>query len=62
MIVLTMQENGDVVVDMARREVRVNDEPIALATREFDLLAFLVQFLVASFFAGDRGGRGDRGA
>jgi DNA-binding response OmpR family regulator len=34
---------GDVVVDMARREVRVNDEPIALATREFDLLAHLAR-------------------
>jgi DNA-binding response OmpR family regulator len=31
---------GDVDVDMARREARVNEEIIALATREFDLLAF----------------------
>ncbi|MEO7397626.1 MAG: response regulator transcription factor [Ilumatobacteraceae bacterium] len=29
----------DFAIDLARREVRVNGEPIALATREFDLLA-----------------------
>jgi DNA-binding response OmpR family regulator len=32
---------GDgIVIDLPRREVRVNGEPILLATREFDLLAF----------------------
>ncbi len=31
---------GDIEVDIARREVRVNDKAISLATREFDLLAF----------------------
>ena len=37
-------EAGDgIVVDTARREVRVRDEPVALATREFDLLAFLAR-------------------
>ncbi len=34
---------GSVAVDVARREARVDDEVVALATREFDLLAFLVQ-------------------
>ena len=35
---------GDgIVVDTARREVRVGDAPVALATREFDLLAFLAR-------------------
>jgi DNA-binding response OmpR family regulator len=33
-------EAGDVTVDMARREVLVNGAAIALATREFDLLAY----------------------
>ena len=37
---------GDVEVDMARREAKVNGEVIALATREFDLLAY---------FAGNQG-------
>lgn len=37
---------GGVEVDVARREARVGDEVIALATREFDLLAF---------FAGNQG-------
>ena len=32
-----------VVVDLARREVSVGGEPVALATREFDLLAFLAR-------------------
>ncbi len=31
---------GEVSVDVARREARINGEVIALATREFDLLAF----------------------
>jgi DNA-binding response OmpR family regulator len=35
-------EFGRVVVDTARREARVGDEVVPLATREFDLLAFLV--------------------
>ena len=33
----------DVAVDLARREVRVKGGPVALATREFDLLAFLAR-------------------
>ncbi|MCU4183618.1 response regulator transcription factor [Acidiferrimicrobium sp. IK] len=32
---------GDVEVDVARREVRVRGEVVALATREFDLLRYL---------------------
>ena len=35
-------EFGDVAVDTGRREARVGGEVVALATREFDLLAFLV--------------------
>jgi DNA-binding response OmpR family regulator len=34
---------GDVEVDMARREARIGAEVIALATREFDLLAYFAQ-------------------
>ena len=34
---------GSVAVDVARREARVGDEVVPLATREFDLLAFLVE-------------------
>jgi len=34
---------GSVAVDVARREARVDDEAVPLATREFDLLAFLVR-------------------
>jgi DNA-binding response OmpR family regulator len=34
---------GDVEVDLARREARVAGEPVALATREFDLLRFLTE-------------------
>ena len=33
---------GTVVVDTGRREVRRDDEVVPLATREFDLLAFLM--------------------
>ena len=33
---------GSVVVDVGRRETRVDGEVVPLATREFDLLAFLV--------------------
>jgi DNA-binding response OmpR family regulator len=33
----------DYVVDLARREVRHRNEPIALATREFDLIAHLAR-------------------
>ena len=32
---------GDVEVDLGRREARVAGEPVALAAREFDLLAYL---------------------
>jgi DNA-binding response OmpR family regulator len=39
----TVTEFGPVAVDTGRREARVGDEVVALATREFDLLAFLVQ-------------------
>jgi DNA-binding response OmpR family regulator len=35
--------DGDLVVDLAAREVRRADEPLALTVREFDLLAFLMQ-------------------
>ncbi len=34
---------GDVVVDTGRREARVGDDVVPLATREFDLLVFLVE-------------------
>jgi DNA-binding response OmpR family regulator len=33
---------GPLEVDQARREVRIPDGPVALTTREFDLLAYLV--------------------
>jgi DNA-binding response OmpR family regulator len=36
-------EFGDVVVDTGRREARVGEVVVPLATREFDLLAYLVQ-------------------
>jgi DNA-binding response OmpR family regulator len=39
----TVLDVGDVEVDMARREARVAGVPVALATREFDLLAFLAR-------------------
>jgi len=39
----TLLSVGDVVVDLARREARVAGEPVALATREFDLLACLAR-------------------
>jgi DNA-binding response OmpR family regulator len=32
---------GGVAIDVGRREVRVDDEPIAFTTKEFDLLRFL---------------------
>jgi DNA-binding response OmpR family regulator len=38
----TIAVDGGVEVDLARREVRVAGRVVALATREFDLLAFLV--------------------
>jgi DNA-binding response OmpR family regulator len=34
---------GELEVDLGRREARVGGEPVALAAREFDLLAFLVE-------------------
>ena len=38
----TVVEVGDgIEVDLARREARVAGQPVALANREFDLLAFL---------------------
>jgi DNA-binding response OmpR family regulator len=36
-------EFGSVSVDLGRREAQVDGDVVALATREFDLLAFLVQ-------------------
>jgi DNA-binding response OmpR family regulator len=37
----TVVQIGDhVEVDLGRREVRVREQPVALANREFDLLAF----------------------
>ena len=38
----SVTEFGAVVVDTGRREARVGDEVVSLATREFDLLAFFV--------------------
>lgn len=37
----TVEITDSIVIDTNRREVRVQGQPIALATREFDLLAFL---------------------
>jgi len=34
---------GEVEVDLGRREARVTGEPVALAAREFDLLAYLAE-------------------
>ena len=34
---------GNVEVDTARREVRVDGEPVPLATREFELLQYLAE-------------------
>jgi DNA-binding response OmpR family regulator len=39
----TVLEAGDVEVDLARREARVEGQAVPLATREFDLLAFLAE-------------------
>jgi DNA-binding response OmpR family regulator len=39
----TVTIGDDYVVDLARREVRHRNEPIALATREFDLIAHLAR-------------------
>jgi len=39
----TTARHGDITVDVARREVAVAGAPVALTTREFDLLAYLVQ-------------------
>ena len=36
--------DGDLVVDLTRREVRWNDEPVALTSLEFRLLACLVRY------------------
>jgi DNA-binding response OmpR family regulator len=36
---------GEVTLDLGRREVRLGSEAVALATREFDLLAYLVDNL-----------------
>jgi DNA-binding response OmpR family regulator len=34
---------GAVTIDAGRREVRVGDAPVALTTKEFDLLRFLAE-------------------
>ena len=34
---------GIVAIDMGRREVRVDDEPVEMTTKEFDLLRFLAE-------------------
>jgi DNA-binding response OmpR family regulator len=34
---------GGVTIDVGRREVRVDDEPVAFTTKEFDLLRFLAE-------------------
>lgn len=39
---VTVKRVGDVEIDLARREAKANDSVVALATREFDLLAYLV--------------------
>jgi DNA-binding response OmpR family regulator len=39
----TTAQHGDIAVDLARREVHLRGEAIALTTREFDLLVYLVQ-------------------
>jgi DNA-binding response OmpR family regulator len=39
----TVMTVGEVEVDVGRREARVSGEPVALAAREFDLLAFLAE-------------------
>ena len=39
----SVMDAGGVQVDLARREARVDGRPVALATREFDLLAFLAE-------------------
>jgi DNA-binding response OmpR family regulator len=39
----TVTIGDDYTVDLARREVRHRNEPIALATREFDLIAHLAR-------------------
>jgi DNA-binding response OmpR family regulator len=36
-------ESGDLVLDLTRREVRRNDQPITLKPKEFELLLFLAQ-------------------
>jgi DNA-binding response OmpR family regulator len=41
----TVVEIGDIEVDGGRREVRVTGTPVPLATREFDLLAYLADNL-----------------
>lgn len=37
----TRMDLGDLVIDLASREVEVNGDPVTLTTREFDLLAHL---------------------
>lgn len=38
-------ERGAVDIDFERRQVRVNEEPVALTTREFEILEYLAQNL-----------------
>jgi DNA-binding response OmpR family regulator len=35
--------DGDLLIDLAAREVRLRDKPVGLTTREYDLLAFLAR-------------------
>ena len=41
--VTTVARFGSIVVDTGRREARTEDEVVPLATREFDLLAYLIE-------------------
>jgi DNA-binding response OmpR family regulator len=39
----TLTLGGGIEVDLGRREVRLGDRPVPLATREFDLIAHLAE-------------------
>jgi DNA-binding response OmpR family regulator len=36
-------QSGGVTIDVGRREVRVDDHPVELTTKEFDLLRYLAE-------------------
>ncbi|CAN5788523.1 response regulator transcription factor [soil metagenome] len=40
---------GDIIIDLAAREVRLRDVPVSLTAREYELLAFLVTHPVKAF-------------